>query len=342
MFWGDGNICENASEYYRLLLEIARYGDENQYTGIWLPERHFHPWGAFHPNPSVLGAAVAVATKNIKIRAGSVVLPLHSPFRVAEEWSLVDNLSNGRVELAFATGWKDDDFVIAPESYKTRKHDQWELIENVIRLWQGGSLVRQNGSGVDINVATYPRPLQQELPTWITSAGSLRTVSDAGHGGYNLLTHLIGQDYDSLAKKIAQYRAYRVRAGIGNTGKIALMLHTFVGTDKQEVKNFVKDAMSAYLLHSADLSMPNIDLSERNALHQVMKDEMIEIAFNRYFENASLMGSVDTCKTTLKRLAEMGITEVCCLVDFGLPLEAVRDHMKYLTELKNWCAASKI
>ena len=57
--------------------------------------------------PASAAAAIAAVTKNIRIRAGSCVSPLHHPVRIAEEWGLVDNLSNGRVDISFAAGWID-------------------------------------------------------------------------------------------------------------------------------------------------------------------------------------------------------------------------------------------
>ena len=82
-----------AADGYRLLLEGARFADRNGFEAVWTPERHFHAFGGLYPNPSVTGAALAAITENVGIRAGSVVLPLHSPIRVAEEWAVVDNLS---------------------------------------------------------------------------------------------------------------------------------------------------------------------------------------------------------------------------------------------------------
>ncbi len=82
---------------YRLILESARFADQHGFAAVWLPERHFHAVGGFSPNPSLLAAALARDTERIALRGGSVVLPLHHPVRVAEEWSLVDNLSHGRV-----------------------------------------------------------------------------------------------------------------------------------------------------------------------------------------------------------------------------------------------------
>ncbi len=63
----------------------------------------------------------AVLTKHVQIRAGSVVLPLHHPIRVAEAWSIVDNLSNGRVAIAFAAGWQPTDFVLMPAELQDRQ-----------------------------------------------------------------------------------------------------------------------------------------------------------------------------------------------------------------------------
>ena len=86
------------------MFEGARFGDRHGFTAIWIPERHFHAFGGFSPNPSVIAAALARETKQIQLRSGSVVLPLHHPIRVAEEWAVVDNLSQGRVGISFASG----------------------------------------------------------------------------------------------------------------------------------------------------------------------------------------------------------------------------------------------
>ena len=78
---------------YQLLIEGARFADANGFAAVWTPERHFHPFGGLYPNPAVTGAAVAAVTSRVAIRAGSVVAPLHHPMRIAEDWSVVDNLS---------------------------------------------------------------------------------------------------------------------------------------------------------------------------------------------------------------------------------------------------------
>src|SRR6266850_3063599 len=89
---------------YALVREAAQFADRHGFSAVWTPERHFHEFGGLFPNPSVLAAALAVMTERVQIRAGSLIAPLHDPVRIAEEWSVVDNLSHGRVAISFGAG----------------------------------------------------------------------------------------------------------------------------------------------------------------------------------------------------------------------------------------------
>lgn len=112
---------DNFADKYEQLLSTARLADTLNFHAIWTPERHFHTFGGMFANPSVVSAALAACTQRIGIRAGSVVLPLHDPLRVAEEWAIVDNLSHGRAGVAFASGWQRNDFVLRAENYRQRQ-----------------------------------------------------------------------------------------------------------------------------------------------------------------------------------------------------------------------------
>jgi len=72
------------TDKYRLVMEAARFADQHGFSSVWVPERQFATLGGLNPNPSVLHAAVAAVTTRVALRAGSVVLPLHDPVRVAE------------------------------------------------------------------------------------------------------------------------------------------------------------------------------------------------------------------------------------------------------------------
>jgi len=55
-------------------------------------------------------------------------------------------------------------------------------------------------------VRVFPRPVQKELPLWLTAAGNAETFQMAGRLGMNLLTHLLGQSIEEVSEKVALYR----------------------------------------------------------------------------------------------------------------------------------------
>ncbi|MBV9774302.1 MAG: LLM class flavin-dependent oxidoreductase, partial [Gemmatimonadetes bacterium] len=311
---------------YRLLMEGARFADRNGFEAVWTPERHFHAFGGLYPNPSVTGAAVAAITENVRIRAGSVVLPLHDPIRVAEEWSVVDNLSDGRVEISFASGWHTTDFALAPERYAGRREAMFEEVETVRRLWRGEKIPRVSGTGEPVEIGTLPRPVQPELPVWITAGGSPDTFRRAGQTGAHLLTHLLGQSVDELADKVRAYREGRREAGHDpDTGQVALMLHTFVGDDPEWVRATVRGPFREYLRTSFDLVLRLAEGAGKDPANLSAADVevMLDLAFERYYGTSGLMGTPAECVEMVRRVRGAGVDEVACLVDFGVDEELV-------------------
>ena len=322
---------------YRLLMEAARFADNRDFKAIWTPERHFHAFGGLYPNPSVIGSALAAITSKIDIRAGSVVLPLHDPLRVAEEWSVVDNLSGGRVSLSFAPGWNVDDFALRPEAYAVR-HDRLHAgIETLRRLWRGEAMERINGAGETVAVRIHPRPVQSELKIWLTAGGNPETFSRAGRIGAHVLTHILGQDFATLAANIASYRkAYR-DAGHPGEGHITLMIHTFVGASSSHALSTTRTPFRNYLEQSVDLMKamsPALGFDPKN-LNESDIEAISEHAFERYVGSNSLIGDARTCRDRLTQLDAIGVDEVACLIDFGVPFAATMEALERLDDLKN-------
>ena len=237
---------------YELMKQAARYADENGFKAIWIPERHFNVMGGNFPNPAVISAALAMITQQISLRAGSVVLPLHDPIRVVEEWSVVDQLSKGRVELSFASGWHVDDFVLAPEKYNNRKEILFDEIATVQALWRGKSLLRNNGHQKSIAIECFPKPIQRELPIWITAIGNAETFKKTAEMNANLLTCLLTQDLNELTEKIKIYRGTLEQNNFPHK-KVSLFLHTYVGETPAEARATVTDPFRTYLRGTLDL-----------------------------------------------------------------------------------------
>ncbi|TVP74820.1 MAG: LLM class flavin-dependent oxidoreductase, partial [Gemmatimonadales bacterium] len=322
---------------YRLLLEGARIGDRGGLSAIWTPERHFHEFGGIYPNPSVAGAAVAAITERIGIRAGSVVLPLHDPVRVAEEWSVIDNLSDGRVGLSFASGWHDRDFIFRPDAYDDRKERMFSDMEVLRSLWRGEEVQREAPDG-EVGVRVYPRPVQPELPVWVTAGGSPETFRRAGEVGANLLTHLLGQSPDELEEKIGIYREARRKAGHRGRGQVSLMIHTYVGTSPDEVLERVRTPFRNYLRTSVGLirAMARGDGRDLRMaeLTEADMEALLDHAFARYFETSALMGTMDQAVEMALVLRDRDVDELACLVDFGVEEEATLAGIERLPELQ--------
>lgn len=347
-----GNDDGEGKDKYRLMMEGAKYFDANGFDSVWTPERHFSAFGGPYPNPAVTSSAIAAVTENIAIRSGSIVSPLHHTARIAEDWAVVDNLSNGRVGLSFASGWQPNDFLIKPENFKNNKQVMMEQIDQVKRLWRGEKVPFTNPMGNTVEIETLPRPVQKELPVWLTTAGNPDSYKAAGAQGVNVLTHLLGQSVEELGEKVKLYRQARKDAGFDPaTGKITLMLHTFVGENNDEVRELVREPMKDYLGSAMKLvidfawSFPAFkkpggqdskpeDINISN-LTPEERDTILEFAFERYFETSGLFGTVDTCVDMIDRCKAIGIDEVACLLDFGVDTAKVMDSLPRLKAVRD-------
>lgn len=341
-------------ETYRMLLEGAKYADENGFSTVWTPERHFHAFGGIYPNPAVTTAALATVTKNVALRAGSVVLPLHNPIRVAEDWAVVDQLSNGRIGLSFASGWHANDFALMPENYERRREVMVESIETVFKLWRGEEIEVENGEGNMISVGVLPRPIQEKPPIWIASAGNVETFKSAGRLGANVLTNMLGQDIDDLKTKLAAYREARAEAGFEGEGNVSVMLHTFVCDDTETARELAREPFCNYLKSSYDLvkvapwmfpafKRPSLDDGEAEFDPNQFTDEdmaaLMEHAFERYFDTAGLFGSPEKALNMVEQLKAIGATEIGCLIDFGIDPDVVLDNLPHLNRLREMANA---
>lgn len=347
MFFASANQTLGADKY-SLVRRAARFADARGFRAIWTPERHFHEFGGIFPNPSVMTAALAMITERVELRGGSVVSPLHHAVRVAEEWSVADNLSQGRVSISFGSGWNVDDFVFFPERYAGRRDVMFEQIEDIRRLWRGEPLRQKNGAGNLVDVMLSPRPIQPELPVWISSSGNAVTFARAGQIGANVLTHLLGQDVAGLAENVAVYRRSCEHSGArparGGSGTVSLMLHTFLGADLESVRDAVRGPFRDYLRSALKLEMQSAQgggvasggkrLNADDPVAAPDLEALVDLSFDRYFEHGALIGTLDTCGRMVQRLEAAGVDEIACLIDFGVEEDRVAASLELLDRLR--------
>jgi len=215
----------------------------------------------------------------------------------------------------------------------------FEGIETIRRLWRGEAVTAPGGVGQEVQVRLFPRPVQPELPVWITAAATSNTVLKAGEIGANLLVNLLGQSLEGVAEKVRQYREARAATGHDpGTGRVTLMLHTFVGDDPDAVLETVRAPFTHYLRSFGGL-LENLARSrqrpgETRTVTEEDKEQVLAYAVERYVRDSALFGTPGTCIEMVRHLEEIGVDEVACLIDFGIDVETTLAGLERLALLK--------
>ncbi|MCX5206662.1 amino acid adenylation domain-containing protein [Streptomyces sp. NBC_00237] len=347
-FFGDYPQDETAPRHgkYDQILETARFADRHGFHSLWIPERHFHSFGGLFPNPAVLASALARETDRVRINAGSVVLPLHDPIRVAEEWSMVDNLSGGRIGIGCASGWHADDFAFFPDRFGSHKELMYEQVEQIRTLWRGEAVRRTTGDG-EKDLRLFPRPVQDTPPMYTAVVGNPASYELAARHGLGIVTNLMTQSVEQLQENIALYRRTRALHGLDpDAGRVAVLLHTFLAEDHVEARATARDPLSRYMRASLSLfgNVAN-SLGHRVDLSAMTDDDLDVVfgrAYDRYCDQRALIGSPESVRPVVDAVRAAGADEVVALVDFGVEPDAMRSGLVHLDALRRDCAMTPV
>src|SRR5947199_4436700 len=103
------------------------------------------------------------------------------------------------------------------------------------------------------------------------------------------------------------------------------MLQTCAPNHRAEVRAQAHEPLKNYLKGAVGLFAPvakarGLDI---NNLSPEDLEALAEHAFERYFEQSGLFGTPQSCLPMVARLRQIGVTELACLIDFGIPAETV-------------------
>ncbi len=163
---------------YQEGIEECEFAEEMGFDWVSLSEHHYSG-NRTTPNPAVMAAAVAERCKRAKIALFGQLLPLNNPVRAAEEIGMLDNLTGGRLVVAFMRGTLTEDQVygVNPAEGRGRLIEAMDLVLKALTepqpsSWEGRYYQFRT-------VSVWPRPVQQPLPPMIVATRSEDTVQYA-------------------------------------------------------------------------------------------------------------------------------------------------------------------
>src|SRR5258708_2744314 len=143
--------------------------------------------------PSVILAAAAARTKNIRLTSAVTVLSAADPVRIFQEFATLDLISHGRAEIVAGRGSSIEAFPLFGfdlEDYDSLFSEKLELLlkirENIQVYWTGRHRPPLTGQAV------YPRALPNPLPVWVGVRGTPESFVRARRLGPPLLVATIG------------------------------------------------------------------------------------------------------------------------------------------------------
>ncbi|MCV7088033.1 LLM class flavin-dependent oxidoreductase [Mycolicibacter hiberniae] len=144
------------AERYRAALDMAAYADANGVTAIGCEEHHLAATG-WLPAPLMMAAAVAGATRNIRISVNALLVPLYHPVRLAEDIAVLDHLSAGRVSYVAGIGYRRVEYHAVGRDFRRRGRVMDECLEVLLKAW-GDQPFDYQGHLVDVTPKPYTKP----------------------------------------------------------------------------------------------------------------------------------------------------------------------------------------
>lgn len=224
----------SAQQRLQEIVAAARLADEAGLDVFGVGEHHLLSFAV--SSPPVVLAAIAQATKRIRLTSATTVLGTSDPVRVFEDFATVDLLSNGRAEIMAGRGAFTESFPLFGYDLDDYHHLFAEKINLLLQLnaneritWNG----RYRPALRDAEIA--PRPVQQPLPIWIGVGGTTESAVRAGTLGTPITLALLGGDPARFKPLADIYRRAAAQAGHNGADlRVAVASHGYVGKRSQE------------------------------------------------------------------------------------------------------------
>lgn len=234
---------KDATQALQDTTRLAKRADELGYKRFWLTEHHDVPAFA-SGSPELLMMHLLGETKRIKLGSGGVMLPHYSPFKVAENFKMLEALHPGRVDLGIGNNPGTAVVIRAMDEDKRDYLDYAQSIEDIRHYLTQAPEAQRVGQ-----VISQPQ-LSRHPDMWLLSASQRSAKLAATQGmGYTLGTFLLpNQDKIDAAKaSVETYREHFHPTALNMSPTV--MLTTFViVTDTEEEAQDLLHALDVWLL----------------------------------------------------------------------------------------------
>ena len=196
---------KSPAERLRDVVDAAVLAEELGYDGFAVGERHEDPF--ISSSPPVVLSNIAARTSRIGLFTGVTTLSLLDPVRAFEDYSTLDNLSGGRLELIIGKG----NGAAQAELFHVTTADQWdrnrEGYELFRLLWESDDVTWSGRFRPSlVKAKALPRPLQQRLRIWHGSATSKDSVDLAARYGDPIFSANVTYPIEPYAELVRHYR----------------------------------------------------------------------------------------------------------------------------------------
>jgi alkanesulfonate monooxygenase SsuD/methylene tetrahydromethanopterin reductase-like flavin-dependent oxidoreductase (luciferase family) len=227
------------AELYRDTLELARLAESVGFSSFWCAEHHGAEDGYI---PALLPFLSAVAARTERMQIGTAVLlaPLHNPLRVAEDASVVQNLSGGRLNLGLGLGWVADEYRMFGVPMKGRGRRLEEFVE-ILRKAGTGERFSFEGRFYSMeDVLVSPTPADP-IPIWLggSTPPALERAARMGDGHFPPST---GSPADAV-ERAKEIIAIRERLGLTSPYRYGAFLPIGVGADADDGWARIRDGL---------------------------------------------------------------------------------------------------
>jgi probable LLM family oxidoreductase len=224
----------DGSKSLRELLERIQLADQVGLDSFGIGEHHRKEF--LDSSPTIILAAAASITKNIRLTSAVTVLSAADPVRVFQNFATLDLISDGRAEIIAGRGSFTDAYPLfgfSLHDYDALFKEKLELLlqirDNEVINWSGKFRPPLQ------NQAIYPRPKQEKLPIWLGVGGTPASFVRAGQLGLPLMVAVIGGETHRFRPLIDLYRQAGQQAGFSESDlKVGLHSLGYVGKTKQE------------------------------------------------------------------------------------------------------------